>query len=400
MPIRIGFTLSLTGGLGTNGQTAFLAQKLWEEDTNQSGGLLGRPVQLICHDDQTNASLVRGLYEQLLDVDKVDLVIGGYGNNSLIPAMPLMMARQRYFVGLMGLGVNTSFDYPNYFVMIPTGPHPNTALTQGFFEVASRQRPRPETVAILAADADFARNPVAGAKENAGVHGFRIVSESTYSLATQDFTPIIRELQTTAPDILFLCSYLSDSIGLVGAINAVGATPKIVGGAMIGPQSSSVKTALGSQLNGLVNYEYWLPVAQMMYPGVEELIRRYQARAITKPTADALGYYVAPLAYAQMQVVGQAIAATQSVEDATLAEFTRKSVFKTVVGDVKFGRGGEWAVPRVLQVQFRNIDSHDIDQFKNPMTRVVVSPAELASGELMYPYADAKKASPIVRSVR
>jgi branched-chain amino acid transport system substrate-binding protein len=78
---------------------------------------------LICHDDQTNASLVRGLYEQLLDVDKVDLVIGGYGNNSLTPAMPLMMARQRYFVGLMGLGVNTSFDYPNYFVMIPTGPH-------------------------------------------------------------------------------------------------------------------------------------------------------------------------------------------------------------------------------------------------------------------------------------
>jgi len=95
MPIKIGFTLSLTGGLGANGQRVFLAQRVWEEDANQSSGLLGRPVQLICHDDQTNASLVRGLYEQLLDVDKVDLVIGGYGNNSLTAAMPLMMARQR-----------------------------------------------------------------------------------------------------------------------------------------------------------------------------------------------------------------------------------------------------------------------------------------------------------------
>ena len=106
-----------------------------------------------------------------------------------------------------------------------------------------------------------------------------------------------------------------------------------------------------------------------------------------------LGYYVAPLAYAQMQVVGQAIAATRSVEDATLAEYTRKSVFTTVVGDVKFGKHGEWAVPRVLQVQFRNIDGHDVDQFKHASTRVVISPTELASGELIYPYADAKKSS-------
>src|SRR6266481_2075198 len=148
-PIRIGYSLSLTGGLGANGQTAFLAQTIWQEDVNRKGGLLGRPVELVCRDDETNASLVSGIYQRLLDVEKVDLVLGGYGNNSIAPAMPLVIERNRYFVGLMGLAVNKAFNYRNYFVMIPTGPRPNTALSQKFFKVAAQQRTRPETEALL-----------------------------------------------------------------------------------------------------------------------------------------------------------------------------------------------------------------------------------------------------------
>src|SRR5262245_45250133 len=78
-PIKIGFSMAMTGGLGPNGQSALLAQKIWEEDVNAKGGLLGRPVKLIYYDDQTNPSTVPGIYSKLLDVDKVDLIIGGYG---------------------------------------------------------------------------------------------------------------------------------------------------------------------------------------------------------------------------------------------------------------------------------------------------------------------------------
>jgi branched-chain amino acid transport system substrate-binding protein len=149
-------------------------------------------------------------------------------------------------------------------------------------------------------------------------------------------------------------------------------------------------SSLGPLLNGLVNYEYWLPVPKMMYPGAEDFVRRYQASARTAENADALGYYVAPMAYAQMQVLEQSIAATRSLDDAALAEYTRNSVFRTVVGDVKFGADGEWSAPRVLQVQFRNIQGHEIDQFRDTQTRAVVSPVEFASGDLIYPYAKAK----------
>ena len=158
-PIRIGYCLSLTGPVADNSRSARLAHDIWREDINGRGGLLGRPVELICHDDHADASRVPGIYKRLMDEDRVDLVVGGYGTNSLLPAMRLIMERQRFFVGLMGLGVNNLLAYPNYFAMIPTGQDPNAALTEGFFALAAEQRPRPATVALVSADAEFSRNP-------------------------------------------------------------------------------------------------------------------------------------------------------------------------------------------------------------------------------------------------
>ena len=110
-----------------------------------------------------------------MDEDKVDLVIGGYGTNAVLPAMPLIMERQRFFVGLMGLGVNNALAYPNYFAMIPTGPDTKPSFTEGFFEVAMAQNPKPQTVALAAADAEFGINACEGARENAKKAGLKIV---------------------------------------------------------------------------------------------------------------------------------------------------------------------------------------------------------------------------------
>jgi branched-chain amino acid transport system substrate-binding protein len=387
-PIKIGYCLSLTGGLASNGRTARLAHQMWEEDANRRGGLLGRPVQMICVDDETNPKLVPAIYKRLLDDEKVDLLIGGYGDNSVSPAMPLVIERKRYLVALMALAVNATLGYENYFVMIPTGPHPTEALTEGFFGLAAAQSPKPVSMAILAADAPFSAGPVAGAKQHATTFGFRVVSDVRYPLATADFEPFLRQLKPVSPDILFLCSYLKDSVGLLRAIDAVGLEPGIVGGAMIGPQNGSVKIELGPSLNGVVNYEYWLPVPAMMYPGVAQLIATYQSRAAAAGS-DPLGYYVVPQAYAQMQVVEQAVVGTGSLDDAALARFTRDHSFKTVVGDVKFGPGGGWSEARVLQVQYQNIKGHDMSEFTDARTQPVVWPRALASGSLIYPYTRA-----------
>jgi branched-chain amino acid transport system substrate-binding protein len=388
-PIKIGSSMAMTGGLGPNGKSALLAWKIWEEEVNAKGGLLGRPVKLVYYDDQSNPSTVPGIYTKLLDVDKVDLVVGGYATAMLAPAMPVIMQRKKLLIGLLGLAVNSEFHYPNYFAMIPSGPDPKPAFTQGFFEVALAQNPKPQTVAIVAADQEFSRNASDGARQNAKKLGLKIVYDKTYPPSTTDYAPIVRAIQATNPDIVVVCSYPPDSVGIVRAVNEIGFKPRMIGGGMVGPQNSAMKAQLGSLLNGFVNYDFWLPVPNMKFPGVEDLMKKYQARAAAEGV-DPLGYYMAPQAYAQLQVLQQAIEATKSLNDQTLADYIRKNTFHTVVGDVTFGAGGEWAQSRVLQVQFQNVKGNDIAQFKDMKTQIVISPKDYVSGNLVYPYEKAK----------
>jgi branched-chain amino acid transport system substrate-binding protein len=151
-PVKIGFSMALTGGLAPNGKSALLAQKIWEEDVNAKGGLLGRPAKLIYYDDKSSPAEVPSIYTKLLDIDKVDLIIGPYATAQIAPAMPIVIQRKKTFVALLGLAVNSEFNYPNYFAMIPSGPDAKPAFTKGFFDVAMAQEPKPQTVAIVAAD--------------------------------------------------------------------------------------------------------------------------------------------------------------------------------------------------------------------------------------------------------
>jgi branched-chain amino acid transport system substrate-binding protein len=387
-PIKIGYSMALTGGLAPNGKSALLAQKIWEEDINAKGGLLGRPVKLIYYDDQSNASTVPGIYTKLLDVDKVDLVIGGYATAMLAPAMPIVIQRNKVFIGLLGLAVNTEFDYPNYFAMIPSGPVPKPAFTKGFFDTAMAQAPKPTTVAIVAADQEFSRNAADGARENAKAAGLNIVYDKTYPPSTTDFSPIVRAIQATNADLLVVCSYPPDSVGMVRAVNEIGLKPKMIGGAMVGLQATAIKTQLGPLLNGWVNYEFWLPVPKMDFPGVADLITKYQAKAAGEGV-DALGYYMAPWGYAQLQVLQQAVEATKSLDDKKIADYVRANSFKTVLGDVKFGAKGEWAQSRVLQTQFHDIKGNDVEQFRKLTAQSVLTPSEYKSGDVIYPYEKA-----------
>ena len=392
-PVKIGYSMSLTGGLGPNGRSALLAQKIWEEDTNSKGGLLGRPVKLIYEDDQTNPATVPGIYAKLLDVDRVDLIIGPYGTNLLVPGMPIAMQRKKVFIGLLGTAVNSTFNYPSYFSMSPNGPEPKSAYTKGFVEVAVRQNPKPRTVAIVAADGEFALNVSEGAREDVKAAGLTVVYDRRYPSATTDLVPVVRAIAETNPDLVIVCSYPPDSIGMVRAVNEVGFKPKMIGGAMVGLQSTAVKARLGPLLNGWTNYDVWLPVPKMQFAGVDELIKKYQVRASVEGV-DALGYYMAPWSYAQLQVLSQAVTATESFDDAKLGDYIRANAFKTVVGELRFGTDGELAQARTLQVQFRNVKTNDLIQFKDISTQVVVAPTEYESGKLIYPYEKALTSSP------
>jgi branched-chain amino acid transport system substrate-binding protein len=388
-PIKIGFGMALTGPLAGFGKQALLGMKIWEEETNAKGGLLGRPVKLVYYDDQSTPSTVPGIYTKLLDVDKVDLVVSGYATNMVAPAIPVVMQKKKTFVSLFALDANSEFKYPQYFSVLPSGPTPKASFTEGFFQTAAAQNPKPATISLAAEDAEFSRNACEGARENAKKYGFKIVYDKSYPPSTTDYTPIVRALQAANADIVAVCSYPLSSVGIVLAANELNFKPKMFGGAMVGVQGIAIKSKLGSKLNGIINYETWVPSEKMMAPAAD-FFKKYQARAAAEG-ADPLGYYLGGWGYAYISVLGQAVTGVKSIEDAKVADYLRKSEFKTIMGNWSYGPNGEWKKSGMLEVQYHGIkDGDGLDVWKGMSYQTVLKPDDLKTGNVIYPYEKAK----------
>jgi len=389
-PITIGFGMALTGGLAAAGKTALLAMQIWRDDINAKGGLLGRPVKLVYYDDQSNPPTVPAIYTKLLDIDKVDLIVSGYGTNMIAPAMPIAISHNRLFFGLFGLAVNSEFHYPKYFSMLPTGPDPKHAFCDPFFRVAMQGNPKPKTLAIVAADAEFPKNASEGARDIAKTLGLEIVYDKTYPPSTVDYDPIVNAVQATNPDIVFVASYPPDSVGMVRAATEVGLKTRYFGGGMVGLQYTSVKEQFGPKLNGIIDYDWWIPAPTMQFPGITDFLKKYQAKAPSEGI-DPLGWYLPPFAYAELQVLGDAVTVTKSLDQTKLADYIRSHPFKTIVGDVTFGKDGEWSKPRVLEVQWQNIKSNSLNQFKDTKVEPIIEPFEYRTGAVIAPYDGSKE---------
>jgi len=389
-PITIGLSMALTGGLAAVGKSGLLAMQIWAENQNAKGGLLGRPVKLIYYDDQSNPSTVPGIYTKLIEVDKVDLVISGYATNMAAPAMPIVMQHNRLFFGLFSLGINVEFHYPRYFSMLVFGPDPKPTFSKGWFEIAMAQNPKPQTVALVTADAEFGRNALDGARENVKKLGLKTVYDRAYPPTTVDFAPIIRAVQATNPDITYVASYPPDTVGLLRTISEIGLKTNMFGGALVGTPSAAVRTQLGPLLNGVVVVELWEPTETMNFPGIWDFLKQYQAKAPAEGV-DPLGYFLPPYAYSEMQILGDAITAVGSLDEDKLAQYMHSHSFKTIVGDISFGPDGEWTEPRPLFVQYHGVEGNGIDQFRDDRRITILSPAQFKTGDVVWPYTEARK---------
>ena len=240
-------------------------------------------------------------------------------------------------------------------------------------------------MAIVAADAEFPLNAAAGARKNALAKGFKIVYDKTYPPSTTDYTPIVRAIEATSPDIVYVASYPPDSVGMVKAAHEVGLKAKMFGGGMVGLQFAAIQKNLGPLMDNIVNYDFWVPEPTLNFPGVKEFLARYQ-EAAKGQGVDPLGHYLPPYAYAYMQVLEQSVEAVKSLDQAKLAAYMHMHTFDTVVGQVKFGKNGEWAKSRVLMVQFRDVQPDNLEQFAGPGKRIVLYPKAWKSGDIVYPY--------------
>jgi branched-chain amino acid transport system substrate-binding protein len=383
-PIKIGFSVSLTGGLASSGKAHLMSKQIWAEEINAKGGLLGRPVKLVYYDDQTSAATLPGIYAKLLDVDKVDLLMGA-ATNLIVAAMPLIIERKKLVMVLLALGSNAEFKYPRYFQSAAFGPDSKGVLSNNFFEVAKTLKPEPKTVALVGADAEFSNNVLIGARDNVKKFNLKTVYDRTYPPSTVDFSPIVRAIQASNPDIVLVASYPPDSVGIVRAATEIGLKTQLFGGAMVGMQYASLIQQLGEKVNRVVNYHLYVPSPKLSFPGIEGFLKKYQAQAKDAGT-DPLGFYQPPFAYAAMQVLEQAIKATGSLDDDKLAQYIHANAFNTIVGEIRFNELGEWATARMLLVQFQNVQGNGLEQYMTGHKQVVLYPPEYKDGELEAPF--------------
>jgi branched-chain amino acid transport system substrate-binding protein len=389
-PIKIGIGLALTGAGAAPSKVIQTALEIWRDDVNAKGGLLGRPVQLVILDDQSTPANVPNIYTKLITVDKVDLLLGPYGTNFVAPAMPTIMQHNKLTISFTAIGINREFKYPKYFSMVSVGPDGINAFSKGFFEIAAAQNPKPQTVAILAADAEFARASADGAREELKKHGFRVVYDQSYPPATSDFAPVMRAVQASNADIVFIGAYPPDNVGIIRAANEIGLNPKMFGGAMIGMLVTPIKVNLGPIANGLIVGENFAAAMASQSPAAADFLKRYSVKA-TAANIDPLGFAWGPFAYGAGQVLAQAVTETKSLDHNTLADYMHKADFKTVAGDFAFAADGEWRKARQVWTQVQNAQPNNLDQFREGKVQPILWPPDFKTGNIIYPYGDARK---------
>src|ERR1700704_6136139 len=337
-PIKIGMSMAQTGGLAGGGKASLLGIEVWRDDINAKGGLLGRKVELVVYDDKSGASETPAIYSKLLDVDKVDILFAPYATVPTAPLMPLVKQRGMLLMGNFSFQVNSKVGPDMWFSSAPWAPADSWAST--FLDIG--QKAGGKTIALLAADQEFAQNLAKTAREVAGKRNMPIVFDQAYPPNTVEFSSIIRALKAAKPDIVYVASYPPDSAGILRAVNEIGIgdNVKVFGGGMVGLQFGAVMENMGSLLNGVVNYNSWLPEQKMYYTGTKEFFDKYTKRAV-EAKVDPLGYYLAPFGYASGQLVEAAIKAVGSLDQKAIAKYLHANEIKTIVGPMTFGPDGE-----------------------------------------------------------
>ena len=387
-PIRIGMSMPQTGGLAGGGKASLLGIEIWRDDVNAKGGLLGRKVELVVYDDKSSAAETPAIYSKLLDVDKVDLLFAPYATVPTAPILPLVKQRGMLLIGNFSFQVNSKVGHDMWFNNAPWGPA--DAWASAFLDIG--QKAGGKTIALLTSDQEFAQNLAKTAREVAAKRSMPIVFDQTYPPNTVEFSSIIRALKAAKPDIVYVASYPPDSAGILRAVNEIGIgdNVKLFGGGMVGLQFGPVMENMGSLLNGVVNFNTWLPEPAMYFDGTKAFFDTYSKRAV-EAKVDPLGFYLAPFGYASGQLIEAAIKATGSLDQKALAKYLHEHEIPTIVGPIAFSPDGERKETATLQAQFRGIVDKKMDQFRQSGKQVILFPEKLKSGELVTPFEAARK---------
>ena len=366
-PIRVGSTLSLTGPLAQTALLHKIAGEVFVDSLNEANGLLGRPVEWVLLDDQSKPDVTRSLYEKLITVDKVDLIIGPYGTNSILAAMGVA---QRYgkLIIQSSMGIPKLATYERQIPASPFGPNPGQDYPGVILDsVASLPKP-PKSIAVVTSKFPSAQFIAEGMRDVAKKRGLAVPLYLEYEFGTRDFASIAARIKDAGADFLWVGALGLEGNQLLEALKKLNHSPKLhyylypAPGPLLA--SPDMRNALAQSF-----FEDHPPFSTRV--GVAKLSPAYRARAVkaglpyTNLDSQAAGTYNV------FYLLAKAIEATRSLDDKLLAEWLKKSTVDTLFGPLSFNGPNNHGPARMLVKQ-------------NQGGRwVVVWPKEVAGGPIL-----------------
>jgi branched-chain amino acid transport system substrate-binding protein len=366
-PIRIGSTLSLTGPLAQTALLHKIAGEAFVDQINEGNGLLGRPIEWILLDDQSKPEVTRSLYEKLITVDKVDLIVGPYGTNSVLAAMGVA---QRYgkLIIQSTMGIPKLGTYEMQIPAAPFGPNPGQDYPGVILDcVASLPNP-PKSMTIATSKFPSAQFIAEGMRDVAKQRGLAVPLYLEYEFGTRDFASIAARVKDANADFLWVGSLGLEGNQLLEALKKLNYSPKLhyylypaPGPLLAMPEA---KNALAQTF-----FEDHPPFSTRV--GVEKFSPAYRARAVkagvpyTNLDSQATGTYNV------FVLLTKAIEATKSLDDKALAAWLKKSTVETLFGPLSFNGPYNHGPARMLVKQSQN------------GRWVVVWPREVAGGPIL-----------------
>ena len=348
-PIRIGSTLALTGPLAATAQIHKLVGDIYVEQLNAKDGLLGRPVEWIVRDDQSKPELARTLYEQLITVDKVDLLMGPYATGAILSAMGVA---QRYNKMLIHhtFGIPSLAKYEMQFPTWSLGPDPAVTFPNTLFDALAASPKPPKTIAIVTSKFPSVHFMALGARDVAKKRGLTEVLFLEWEFGNKDFGPIAARVKEANPDFMFVGALGLEGNQLLDALKKIDYTPKehFYMYPAPGPMAKSQEGDLA--LAGTI-FEEHPPFTNN--PGAAAFIKVFNERAAKAGLTDTSVDTQAAASYTAWQVLEAAVTATKSLDDRVLAEWLRTHKVDTIQGKIRFDGPSNYGddLMRVKQVQ-------------------------------------------------
>jgi len=331
-PIKIGSTLALTGPLASTALVHQIVGDIYVEQLNKKNGLLGRPVEWIVKDDQSKPDLARTLYEQLITVDKVDLLMGPYATGAILSAMGVA---QRYNKMLIHhtFGIPSLAKYDAQFPTWSLGADPAATFPNTLFDALAAAGKTPKTVAVVTSKFPSVHFMSLGAREAVKKRGMQEVVFLEWEFGNRDFGAIAARVKDAKPDFVWVGAIGLEGNQLLDAMKKIDYAPPIHFHMYPAPGPMAQAPEANGALAATIFEEH---PPYLNNPGAAEFVKLFNERAAKAGIPYTQVETQAAASYSAWQVLDAAVTATKSLDDKVLADWLRKNKVDTIQGKLRF----------------------------------------------------------------